>query len=519
MKRAGPKDELVLLFGAEQLAAPKALVALLEALPRLCGEEFAYCELGMRAATGLLACLVRFKATPSAKVEARLDFWTWRLGGSISCPHPGGPSTKTCGLGPQVDAAPRCVTAAEIGVAARALLALLSVVPTDTEGGTLHLHLQVDAGGGDGLGFWSDELSLFVPSPVALPIGDDVAIQIHRGTEPPIDLGGRVTALWCAGERGPGCPAGLVVQLASPSPEAVGWLEAQARSATDPARRSAPRYAACLPATVVPRQNGSAPFVAWGAQARPSSSARPGPLEHVECLSQGGAFVRTASRLPPGTPVHLSVTLPDGAPLVAAGVVRHTTSRGLGISFDVDGSGEARIAEALVQVAARKPRALIVHGDVLSRRRIGDALAERGFEVYAARGVSSGMEVLTDQLLDLDLLVTAHRLPDGDGEALVRLVRGAGGEQDLAILVVVDEVVDVGVKKRLLLAGADAVVAKPRGSAAIQEAATRAFLRRSRRAATIAGGSPSSASDVLELDGPGWPGGPTSADSQPGVTP
>jgi CheY-like chemotaxis protein len=210
------------------------------------------------------------------------------------------------------------------------------------------------------------------------------------------------------------------------------------------------------------------------------SYATPGDFaeDYVENLSQSGAFVRTTEPLLPDTRIQLRVEVPGGAEVVAPGIVVYRNDRGVGVLFDLDPPGEAAVAQALMHVTRCRRRALVVDDDLLARRMLGDALAERGFEVFAAADGVDGLRTLTDLLLGLDLLVTDLRMPGLGGEELLRLVRYAGGEQDLAI-VVVSGMADADTERRLLAAGADGVLAKSKGAAALANAAERAVLRRS----------------------------------------
>lgn len=111
---------------------------------------------------------------------------------------------------------------------------------------------------------------------------------------------------------------------------------------------------------------------------------------------------------------------------------------------------------------SRRPRALLLDDDPTVLRLLGTALEARGFDVRAALDARAGLELLTDELLDLDVLVTDADLPGLDGAALVHLVRRAGGERDLG-LVVLSSDGSGGRRTRLLALGADAVVDRARG--------------------------------------------------------
>jgi CheY-like chemotaxis protein len=88
--------------------------------------------------------------------------------------------------------------------------------------------------------------------------------------------------------------------------------------------------------------------------------------------------------------------------------------------------------------------------------------------------------VLMDELLALDLLVTDVVMPNMDGETFIRTIRNAGGESDLAI-VVVTGAVGTALEKRLERDGADAVLDKSLGPELIAQASD-AVLERKRMA-------------------------------------
>jgi CheY-like chemotaxis protein len=100
---------------------------------------------------------------------------------------------------------------------------------------------------------------------------------------------------------------------------------------------------------------------------------------------------------------------------------------------------------------------------------LADALADRGFEVLTAAGGSEGFRILSEELLSLDLLLTDLRMPNMDGESFVRLIRGAGGELDLAIVAVTARIEEG--ERQAAQAGADAVLDKALGPEAVAQAA------------------------------------------------
>jgi CheY-like chemotaxis protein len=125
----------------------------------------------------------------------------------------------------------------------------------------------------------------------------------------------------------------------------------------------------------------------------------------------------------------------------------------------------------------RSPRALLLDDDATVLRLLGTALEARGLEVRAASEGEGGLALLLDELLDLDVLVVDLELPGRDGWELLHLVRRAGGERDLGIVVLAGDPTPA-VREQLLALGADLVVDRRAGPAAAAEAVC-ALARRS----------------------------------------
>ncbi len=117
---------------------------------------------------------------------------------------------------------------------------------------------------------------------------------------------------------------------------------------------------------------------------------------------------------------------------------------------------------------SRRPRALLLDDDPTVVRLLGTALEARGFDVRAALDAESGIEILTDELLELDVLVADAELPGRDAASLVHLVRQAGGERDLGIVVLAGEA-SSRLRARLFALGADAVMERSLGPDAAAE--------------------------------------------------
>jgi CheY-like chemotaxis protein len=473
--------ELCFLFGSVRAERACDVAAFLAELPHLCRGSLTECDVGVRSSGDMCACVARIRGTVPEAVQARLRYWAWRIGGS-SC-------TSAAGAPPGQDpdsarAIFRCcdlvlqhVAPGRMASSTHRLLVGIGVIDPDLHPETLSLRVSLGPDGG-GLSFDRRRLALFIPSPLSPPLGDEVALYLHHPDRPALRGEAAVTALRAAGDEGPGSPAGFVAGLIAPAGPVVEALEACAGPLSAANRRTAPRYTVRARARVNVCAAGESlespsATVARLTYARPTDFAD----DYVENLSQGGAFVRTTEHLPPGTHVRIDVELPGGTTVAAPGVVAYRTPRGVGVRFKLDEAGEAAIADALVHVTSRRRRALIVDDDVLARRMLGDALASHGFEVFAAADGSDGLRVLTEELLGLDLLLTDLRMPGLDGENLLNLVRGPGGEKDLAVVVVSGNV-DASVRQRLLAAGADAVLPKGDGIDAVADAAVEVVLRR-----------------------------------------
>ncbi|MFT3916984.1 MAG: histidine kinase [Anaeromyxobacteraceae bacterium] len=107
--------------------------------------------------------------------------------------------------------------------------------------------------------------------------------------------------------------------------------------------------------------------------------------------------------------------------------------------------------------ADRNPRALLLAKDHETLYPLVTGLERRGFEVLAATDGARGVELLLDNLLSLDVVVADLDLPGRGAAALLDLVRVAGGEHELAV-VVRAEGLSARDRDALRALGADAVV-------------------------------------------------------------
>ncbi|GAO01627.1 hypothetical protein [Anaeromyxobacter sp. PSR-1] len=118
---------------------------------------------------------------------------------------------------------------------------------------------------------------------------------------------------------------------------------------------------------------------------------------------------------------------------------------------------------------APRPRALVLHPDVSMRAELGWALGSRDMASLSAADGASGLALLLEELLALDALVVKLDLPGRDARAFADLVRRAGGEQDLAIVVLASEP-SPSLCAELAALGVDAVVDPRLGPDAVADA-------------------------------------------------
>jgi len=458
----------------ERLAAAERLALW---VPQLFGSRLVDCDLGYRSAQRFFLLVVRL-AGATADDEARFRFWCARSGGLASSLDAMKAQERSVFEGhvAQCDVKTLGVRAPLLGEALGRIAAAAGTRgrrPTPSEGPVL----SMDAGSQGFAGVTWDRASgrLFVPGAIAPPVGDDVDVRLRAPREErPLAFRARVVEVRPQAAAKPGAPAGFTLQVPGASPELAESIARHAPRPESPggaSRRAAPRYAVNAPVKVQP---AAAP----DATARIEYATDQELAEdYVENLSQGGAFVRTHAAPAIGTRLTLEMRLPGAIELRAPAVVMFRDERGMGVKFELDADGEQRLATAIARISARPRRALLVDDDALILHTLGDALQARGFEVLTARDGAEGLEIVMEELLSLDLLVTDVRMPNMDGESFVRTIRGAGGEEDLAIVVVAGTL-DVRLEARLEKAGADAVLDKALGPANLAAAADAALERK-----------------------------------------
>ncbi len=477
----------------ERLAAAERLV---HALASYVGSAEGECDLHHCAASGYLAAVVRAPEEAFTKdILARLGFWTARTGargfqvGAL-------PRTELERLRAELALCERVaerIPLAQLPEVARRFFDEVGIPPPKHAAAQLPLAVDLDGPGSEGVQYRPESRALFVAGLLAPPRGDQLTVAIRdRSAKAPVEGWATVVEVRPRERATAGSPAGFTLRIEGPS-ALHELLAGRAREASHKDVRAAPRFPVKAPVKVTP----TAP--APGAAARAAPAATPAPVapkrppsrarvayaseqefaaDWIENLSHGGAFVRTPGPLPEGTEVVLELALPDGARLEAKGVVAFVNTKGMGIRFVLTPDQDDLLSAAIARISARPRRALVVDDDALIRTVLTDALTARGFEVISAENGEAGLRLLSEELLALDILLTDACMPSMDGETLIRTIRKAGGEAELAIIAVTG-VTEPDLERKLEAAGADAVLEKSLGPEMIAQAAD-AVLERKR---------------------------------------
>jgi uncharacterized protein (TIGR02266 family) len=463
------------------------------AIPAFLGGAEGELDLHHCLATGYTAAVVRAaRAAFSPEVEARLAFWSARAGARVFRVDGLSEDDRSrfraeLGLCERVMRETALRDAAE--AASRFFGALGVAGFAHASGARAVLSVDLDGPGATGLAYTPGARSLFIAGVLAPPVGDELLLSLGVSrASGPVEGWARVVAVRGRGEAAPGRPAGFTLRIEGP--QSLHTLLAEhARVAPAREDRATPRFPVHGPVKVARVAVVRAPAPAAAQPPRPAPAEAPrARIEYttdqelaadwIENLSHGGAFVRTAAPHPEGTEVAFELALPDGVRLEAKAVVAFVNANGMGLRFVLSPEEDQLLSAAIARISARPKRALVVDDDPLARMMIGDALRARGFEVLTAEDAVKGLHALIEEILALDLLVTDVFMPGIDGDALIRTVRQAGGEAELAIVAV------TGSPERcqdgtLEAAGADAVLDKAVGAELIARAAD-AVLERKR---------------------------------------
>jgi CheY-like chemotaxis protein len=148
----------------------------------------------------------------------------------------------------------------------------------------------------------------------------------------------------------------------------------------------------------------------------------------------------------------------------------------------------------------RQLRALVLEADSNALWDLQRSLEALRFAVLSAGDGASGLGLLLDELLDLDALVIAADLPHRDARSFAHLIRRAGGERDLAIVVLAENPTP-HLRAELLALGVDVVLDRGDGAPAAADAVLEVVRARtpwSGAAASASSPTPAAALDSVE---------------------
>ncbi|HEX9242452.1 MAG TPA: response regulator [Anaeromyxobacter sp.] len=407
----------------------------------------------------------------SARIRQRVAFWVAREGGWARALEAMAPDEverfqrtfSSCEL------ALHDITPAHWAESVRRVFSAAGCSAPPESAAIPELRLHVGGEGWQGITFDPATRLLHVPSVLAPPAGDVLHVALTPAGAPGESCMARATVVGIIrpAEASPSMPAGFTLALDAGSPDAETILSVRCSRAWEGSdSRAAPRY------PVV----GGARIADPGEDLRHSSSAEL-QRDYMTNLSHGGALVRTSRLRTVGERVDLHLRLPPGRELVIPATVAHRGAQGLGLKFDPADEVEAALAPALASLTGRPRRVLVVDDDAFARKVLEDAFHERGFECVTATNGDAGLHAIIDELFALDAVVTDVVMPGLSGEALVSRVREAGGEKSLVVIAVT---ADPGpeLARRLEASGADGIVGKEAGPAAVVAAVEAALERR-----------------------------------------
>jgi len=453
---------------------------LVRSLPAIIGEPLLL-EVGLHLSAGDTLTALVAVARDDAALRSRLAFWSARAGARCLVLSDLGGDERTA-LRAGLVRSPHAVTAEPAALAAEARRFFAAaggdmVAPEAPDLPTLEL--AIDGLEWDGVHWNAPARELFLASPLAPPPGDRLLIcaQLAGAT---VSGTARVKSVRLAEAAAPGSPPGLTLALENPPAELLMLLDQSAATAEDPGekRRVHPRYAVRAPARVLPSSGGDE---AQGIDDPELTGPDGAPRFLLENISQGGAFLRTVEPFPLGALVQVVAPLPTGDTLCCDAEVVFSGARGMGLRWQLDPLAEVELAAVVARIASRKRRALVVDDDASCRKALTDALQGCGFEVLTAGDGMAGLQLLSEELLSLDLLVTDLRMPRMDGESLLQTIRQAGGESDLAIVIMTGSV-EPALENKLSREGADAVLDKALGPRFLAQAAVAVLDRKKRKA-------------------------------------
>lgn len=465
-------QQTALLLSALSRGQLGAVERFLHLLPSLAEGTLVSANLGWRSRLSYLAIeLTLDAALRSARTRRRLAFWAARENGwarelDRMAPDEAARFRETF---ESCELVLRDVTPAHWAESVRRVFAAAGCAAPPENPTIPELRLHVGGAGWNGFTFDPDARLLHVPSPLAPPAGDVLCMALTPAGAPGETCTARATVVGITRppEATGASPAGFTLALDDGSGDATTILAARCPRLPDAVgTRSAPRLSVVCAARLLGRDEELPP------ERSPDTLC-----DRVTNLSHGGAFVRSANARPVGDRVRLALRLPRGRDVVLPARVVHSRSGGMGVRFERAPEGEAALASALSSLAGRPRRVLVVDDDAFARRILADELGARGIECITAASGDEALHTLVDELFSLDALVTDVVMPGLSGEALISAVREAGGERGLAVVAVTADP-RPELAQRLLARGADAVVGKEAGPAAVVAALEAAFASR-----------------------------------------
>jgi CheY-like chemotaxis protein len=150
---------------------------------------------------------------------------------------------------------------------------------------------------------------------------------------------------------------------------------------------------------------------------------------------------------------------------------------------------------------AQHLRALVLDDDDAALRALRRSLEARCCSVVSGGDGARGLALLIDELLGLDVLVVDVDLPGRDARSFADMIRRAGGERDLSIVVLATAPTPA-VRGELLSLGVDAVVDRSAGPDAAADAVENAVGRR--RSGALTSGPAARVPPAAPARDPSW---------------
>jgi CheY-like chemotaxis protein len=436
-----PNIERAVLFERAVRDRFHAAEELIQSLPELFKGCLVSCDLAYRRSTRLLAVVARFDPKlDGPDVKARFDFWAHNAGavGVTLSELDERERVQALARIHECDVSVKSVKPTDLAQGIQSIAQAIGLSGERRVAQRVRVQLAIEVGP-ERLAAEAYDLSeggMFIPSQQMPPMGDRLPIRLKLpGAEQPFDVEARVAHVraWQPGGRGK--PGGYGVAFIEPSQELKTAIAAYLTTVQSAAakkkiayRRASKRVPIRAPVAVSSKPRDRVDF------RLPERSDE--AMAELENLSKGGALVKTSRPLPVGTEVTLQLSLPDEKPFLTQGTVVHTTANAMGVEFKLDDESRDVLWGVMTRLTARQKRALVVDDDALIRAMLSDALEARGFEVVTAQDGLTGLHLLLEELLTLDVLVTDLNMPEMTGEGLMDLVRNAGGEVELDIVAI-----------------------------------------------------------------------------------